>query len=79
MEGSTRTAVVQKDFIGECLMCSVVGIMDVAQKVWALPLIFNLIGRCKFEKSYDYLPASRNQTFKFEQISKVRKQFSVIR
>jgi hypothetical protein len=36
------------DFVGECLLCSVVGIMEVAQKVWALPLLLNLIG-CKFE------------------------------
>jgi hypothetical protein len=36
--------------IGESLLHSVVGITDVAQKVWTLSLILNLIGRCNFEK-----------------------------
>jgi hypothetical protein len=33
----------------ECLLCSIVGILNVAQKEWTLPLILNLIGGCNFE------------------------------
>jgi hypothetical protein len=34
-------------------MASVVAIRDVAQKVWTIPLIINLIRGRNFEKSYD--------------------------
>jgi hypothetical protein len=39
--------------VGECLLHSVVGIADVGQKVWTLPLILNLIVGRHFENSYD--------------------------
>jgi hypothetical protein len=50
--------------------------MDVA-KVWTLSLILNLIGGRNFENS-DKLVRQQKSQFKFEQLSKVSKQFSVI-
>jgi hypothetical protein len=65
--------------VRDCSLRIVIGITGVAQKVWTLPQISNLIGGDTILKNLTILSANRNHTFKFEQLSKVCKQFSVVR